>query len=223
MLDGQVITGGIVSTIVTVKLHWFVFPPMSVAVQVTVLRPTGKIAPLGGAQLTLTPAQLSPVLAEKDTAVPPCPPHSRAMLAGQLMVGGVMSRTITGKEHVAKPDLFVAEQVTMFVPTGKTLPEAGVHVTAGLGVPVTIGAKETTAEHWPTALLAKIVGGQTMVGGVGRARAGKEPPSKATLQNRLNKQPFVGGADVNLFIYKQSPASYRRLGLLANLREQLIF
>jgi len=111
-----------------------------------------------------------------------------------------MSFTITGKEQVAKPDLLVAKQVTMFVPTGKTLPEGGVQVTAGLGVPVRIGAKETTAEHWPTALLARVSGGQTMVGGVGRATAGKEPASRTAITNRPNIQPFVSVAEGNLFI-----------------------
>jgi hypothetical protein len=44
---------------VTVKLHVAVLPDVSVAVQVTVVVPTGKQDPDGGLQLAVTPGQLS--------------------------------------------------------------------------------------------------------------------------------------------------------------------
>jgi hypothetical protein len=48
-----------VSLTVTVKLHVFVWPAASVAVQVTVVIPPGKVEPDGGVQLAVTPGQLS--------------------------------------------------------------------------------------------------------------------------------------------------------------------
>ena len=59
MLGGQIITGGSVSTTVTVKLQLAVSPAASVAVQVTVVVPTGKVEPEAGLHEQLTPGQLS--------------------------------------------------------------------------------------------------------------------------------------------------------------------
>ena len=56
---GTVTTGRVVSCTVTVKLALPVFWCESVAVQVTVVVPTGKHAPDGGAQITVALPQLS--------------------------------------------------------------------------------------------------------------------------------------------------------------------
>ena len=47
------------SQTVTVKLQPAVAPPASVAVQVTVVTPSGKLEPDGGEQTTVAPGQLS--------------------------------------------------------------------------------------------------------------------------------------------------------------------
>jgi hypothetical protein len=53
---------------VTVKLQVAVLPDASVAVQVTVVVPTGNVEPEGGLQATVTPEQLSDAVgAEKVT------------------------------------------------------------------------------------------------------------------------------------------------------------
>jgi hypothetical protein len=52
-------SGGSMSFTVTVKLQDAVAPFPSVAVQVTVVAPTGKVEPDGGAQAKVTPGQLS--------------------------------------------------------------------------------------------------------------------------------------------------------------------
>ena len=52
-------TGGVVSLTVTVKLQFAVNPAPSVAVQMTVVTPFGKAAPLGGLQTAVAPEQLS--------------------------------------------------------------------------------------------------------------------------------------------------------------------
>ena len=51
--------GASTSLIVTVKLHPLVLPTASVAAQLTVLTPLPKVEPLGGAQTTVAPGQLS--------------------------------------------------------------------------------------------------------------------------------------------------------------------
>ena len=64
----QVITGGWVSMMVTVKVQVAVLPWLSVAMLVTVVVPTGKVLPLGGWLTTGTgPSQLSIALTVKVT------------------------------------------------------------------------------------------------------------------------------------------------------------
>ena len=63
MSCGQVATGACVSLTVTVKLQVAWLPAASVAVQVTVVWPTGKLLPLGGSQTMDAPGQLSVTLA----------------------------------------------------------------------------------------------------------------------------------------------------------------
>ena len=59
MSVGQTMVGGWVSLTVTVKLHGVVLPLVSLAVQLTVVVPVGKVAPEGGVQLMVAPGQLS--------------------------------------------------------------------------------------------------------------------------------------------------------------------
>ena len=47
------------SNTLIIKLHMVVLPEVSVAVQVTVVVPAGKVEPDGGTQTTVTPGQLS--------------------------------------------------------------------------------------------------------------------------------------------------------------------
>ena len=51
---------------------------------------------------------------------------STTTAAGHVIVGGVVSRTVTGKEHEAVlPASSRAVAVTVVVPSGKTLPRDG--------------------------------------------------------------------------------------------------
>ena len=59
MLAFVAIFGASVSFTVTVKVELAVLPAASVAVQVTVVVPTGKTLPEAGTQMTDTPGQLS--------------------------------------------------------------------------------------------------------------------------------------------------------------------
>ena len=85
---GQVITGGVVSTTVTVneQLPWL--PDASVAAQVTVVVPKGKFVPDGGEHVAaLTPGQLSVAAAVYEVLAVQFAPAVRLLLAGQVTTG----------------------------------------------------------------------------------------------------------------------------------------
>ena len=52
MFEGQLTLGGVVSTTLTVKVQLLELPPLSVAVQTTLLVPKRKPVPEGGVQVT---------------------------------------------------------------------------------------------------------------------------------------------------------------------------
>ena len=55
-------------------------------------------------------------------------------MAGQVTVGACVSVTVTVKEHIPMLlDASFAVQVTVVVPTGKRLPDAGAQVTVAPG------------------------------------------------------------------------------------------
>jgi len=118
----------------------------SVAVQVTVVVPGANCEPEGGTQATVTPEQLSEAVGvAKLTATDPSPALtvSVMMLAGQAIVGGCVSLTLTVNVQLAI--LFTASftvQVTVVTPAGKVEPDGGVQV--GTPTPVqlslTVGA-----------------------------------------------------------------------------------
>jgi hypothetical protein len=102
----------------------------SVAVQLTVVVPAGKVEPEGGVQTTVGVPQLSVAVTMK-LAVAPVAIGQEAtaaafMLPGQLSTGGVLSVTVTVNEQLGPA---VVVQVTVVVPTGKQLPEEGLQLT----------------------------------------------------------------------------------------------
>ena len=126
----------------TVKLQIALFPDASVAVQVTVVVPTGKgwpdvtTTPFWFLQTTVTPGQLSAAVTVKFTGVLMAGGQVAGavmvMFAGHVIVGGCMSRTVTVKlQDVVLFEASLTLQVTVVVPTGKVVPEAGEQV----GVP----------------------------------------------------------------------------------------
>src|SRR5204862_36871 len=133
MLAGQLATGFSSSLTVTVKAQVVVLPLASMAVQLTVVVPSGNIEPLAGLQLMLEPGQLSLALAAKVTCAWQSPLTLSApvlvvvvMLAGQVAVGGSLSVTVTVKlQRAVWPEVSVAVQFTVVVPTAKVAPEAG--------------------------------------------------------------------------------------------------
>src|SRR5215475_10390820 len=113
----------------TVNVHDAVLPDVSVAVQVTVVVPTGNIEPDAGVQLVVTPGQLSLAVGAAYVAVTAVvtghvTAATAVTLAGQLIDGGCVSFTVTVNEQLGPA---VVEHVTVVVPFGNVEPEAGEH------------------------------------------------------------------------------------------------
>ena len=156
------------SITVTVKVQLLLLPPLSRAVLVTVVVPTEKAKPLGGAVVTLVTAQLSVVETLKVTLlVHELGAALTVRFAGQLMAGGWVSTTVTVKVHWPRfPLLSRAVLVTVVRPTGKGKPVGGTLVklvTAQLSLAVTV--KDTLLKHSPAAAFTVIAPGQLIAGG----------------------------------------------------------
>jgi hypothetical protein len=120
-------TGSSVSLTVTVNMQ---VDPTD-AVQVTVVVPTGNRDPLAGTQVIVP--HIPVVVGSANFTTAPHWPASllTVMFAGQVSVQGV---TVTVNMQLAMLlEASVAVQVTVVVPLGKVEPEAGVHMTEGLG------------------------------------------------------------------------------------------
>src|SRR5262245_60667488 len=85
-------TGGVVSLTVTWNVAVAVFPAASLAVQLTVVVPSGNSEPDAGVQLTATgPSTLSVAVTVYPTCAPPGSVASAVMSAGTVITGGVVS------------------------------------------------------------------------------------------------------------------------------------
>jgi hypothetical protein len=92
MFAGHVITGSSLSATVTLKLQRFVFPPVSVATQLTVVTPTAKRTPEAGTQTTVADPQLSDVAGANVTRASHRPGEVLVKtFAGHVIVGGSRS------------------------------------------------------------------------------------------------------------------------------------
>jgi hypothetical protein len=153
---------------VTVKLQVEVLPEASVAVQLTVVTPTGKQLPEGGLQMIVVPGQLSVVVAVKVTTLQASltVAVTAVWFAGQAITGGSMSLTVTVNEQLAVRLLAsVAVQLTVVTPFGKAVPEGGVQTTPTPGqLSLAVAAKVTTAEQELASVLRTMFTGQAMVG-----------------------------------------------------------
>jgi len=111
----------------------------SLAVQVTVVTPRLKVAPEGGAQVTVGVPQLSVAVGGVKVAVPlHCPGvlFTVTGLGQAPMTGACVSLTVTVKVHIGPAPV---EQVTVVTPMLKLEPETGEQVTVPQ-VPVVVGA-----------------------------------------------------------------------------------
>src|SRR5438445_6762343 len=88
--------GGSVSLTVTLNAQVLVLPAASVAVQITVVVPTGNNVPLGGLHATVAPGQLSVTVGAKATVAPHTPGSVPVVIsAGQVIAGFSVSLTVT--------------------------------------------------------------------------------------------------------------------------------
>jgi hypothetical protein len=170
--SGQSITGSVSSVTVTWKLQLAVLPAASLTVQLTVDVPTGKVEPEAGVQTgEPTPGQLSLTVGGGYVTTPVHigpPPGTGSGFGGQVMVGAVLSTTVTVNEQVASlPAASRTVQVTVVIPSENEEPEGGTQ----LGAPtpgqlsLTVGsAQVTVAEHIPLAEAGAGAGGQVIVG-----------------------------------------------------------
>ena len=124
MFAGQVIAGASASTTVTTCVHVIVLLAPSVAVQVTVVLPIGKLA--GASLVIVGVAQLSvPVAVPIDAVDVHCPKSVFIVTApGHVIAGASASTTVTVNEQVVVPNPLVALNVLVVVPTGKAAPLA---------------------------------------------------------------------------------------------------
>src|SRR5438309_9020014 len=70
------------------------------------------------------------------------------ILEGQAIVGSWVSTTVTVNMHISGPAPPFDLRVTVVVPTGKNIPEAGEQVTVPQAPPLVVGEKFTFAPHW---------------------------------------------------------------------------
>lgn len=155
---------------VTLKLHELALPRASDAEQVTVVVPLGNVLPDAGVQVTgRAPSHASVAVGGmKLTAAVQSPGSVFAtMLVGQpASAGPWLSLTVTVKLHESLPAAFIAVQVTVVVPFGKALPDAGEQVTDGVGHPVPPGvANVTTAVQSPGSVFVVMLVGQALITG----------------------------------------------------------
>jgi hypothetical protein len=129
----------------TEKLHVDMLFEASVALQLTVVTPTGKTEPEGGVQTAVTPGQLSETAGAGKLTTAELPVVATVWFAGQVIAGACVSVIVTVK---LTDGPWSALQVTVVVPTGKKDPEGGEQVTAPQS-PVTMvgGGYATEAPH----------------------------------------------------------------------------
>ena len=122
---------------------------LSVAEQVTVVVPIGKVLPDAGVQTgVIEPSTVSVAVAVNVTTAPAELVASVVISAGTVTTGAVVSTTVTVKvADPVLPALSVAEQVTVVGPSGKVLPDAGVQtgVIEPSTVSVAVAVNVTTA------------------------------------------------------------------------------
>ena len=147
--------GGVVSWTVTEKLPGVVCGP-SLAVQLTVVVPSGKVEPEDGVhEMDGGLATASNEVGENVTSAPAGPVAS-VVISGLLgAVGAIVSTTVTLKlvEPLLLPLASDAWHVTVVVPSGNVEPDEGEHETVGLGSTTSVELNENVTSA-PEGLVA---------------------------------------------------------------------
>src|SRR6187397_2655565 len=127
---GTVTIGSVVSVIWTVREPVAGLPAWSVAVQVTVVVPTGNSESEAGSHVTGTdPSTWSVAVGERVTTLPPRVSASVRTSGGSERTGAVVSTTVMVNSALSElPAVSTAEQVTTVAPSGKVAPDGVVQV-----------------------------------------------------------------------------------------------
>ena len=168
MAAGGVTDGASVSTTITLNDAARVLPCASLAVQLTVVAPSGNVDPLAGVQVATTlPSTASTADAVYVNAAPVGPVASTVAFAGRVMTGAVVSLTVTVNVLVLTfAWLSVAVHATVVAPNGNVDPETGVHPTATLpSIASTAEAVYVNTAPVGTVASRLAFGGTVMTGG----------------------------------------------------------
>jgi hypothetical protein len=131
----RTISGAVWSSTVTVTMQVAWLPLSSVAVSVTTVAPRPIVVPAAGdCVIARSSSQASVAVAAAARSGTVARQASSAAIvgsSGQVSSGSVVSTTVTVNVHVAVlPASSVARHVTVVVPIGNVLPEAGEQATA---------------------------------------------------------------------------------------------
>jgi hypothetical protein len=165
---GQLVVGGSLSLTVTLNEQLLSLPLASRAVQTTRVVPLPNRVPEGGAQVVDAREQLSDEVAANVTLASQRPGSVEATIfAGQAITGSSLSVTATVKlQRLVLPLASVATQVTVVVPMGNRVPEAGEQTSVvAPQLSVTAGENDTSASHRPPAASVRIFAGHVIAGG----------------------------------------------------------
>src|SRR5882724_11357732 len=145
----------------TLNVQLLVLPEVSSAVQVTVLLPRPNVEPDGGEQVVEATPQLSLATGslKVTTALVTSSPTLVMMFAGQVIVGGCVSLTVTLKVQTVTP---LVVTVTVVVPVLKNEPLGG-RATRDGQASLPQALKVTVAPHRPGAVLVVMSDGRWIV------------------------------------------------------------
>ena len=166
---GSVNIGGVVSTTVTFSVAVPTWPRESVALQVTIVVPEGNGEPVAGVQVAVSRwSTVSTATAEKVTGVPAGAVASTLTLPLVVTAGGKSTTETVERTGRAVSWASVAVQFTVVVPTGKTLPDAGVQTggTAPSTRSVAVAVKLTGAPEADRASTPGMSAGRVSAGAV---------------------------------------------------------
>src|SRR6266849_1674216 len=140
MSAGRLRVGAVVSSTTTVAVAVPVLPAASVAEQVMVVVPSGKVLPEAGAHVGVSePDTASVAVAAYAIAAPLGPVASTGLMAGTVTTGAVVSWTSTvAMAEPTLPAVSVAVQAMAVLPSAKVLPEEGEQL--GVSEPDTVSA-----------------------------------------------------------------------------------
>ena len=166
MSAGHFITGSSESVTTILNEHAEVFPEASVAMEFTVVVPTGNTDPEDGFEITEEEQLSVDSMLKFTTALHEPESVFTFIVPGQVITGSSLSVTVTVNVQVdVLPAASVAVDVTEVVPIGKIVPEAGVELTDDeeqLSVEVTL--KFTIAPQAPGSEFTFILPGQIITG-----------------------------------------------------------